>query len=66
LRSIALGSDAETSLAPRTYKQAKEQWERTYVEELLRAAGGNVTAAAKQARLDRAAFYRLLWRHGMR
>jgi transcriptional regulator with PAS, ATPase and Fis domain len=66
-RSLALaGSDVEPSPQPRTYKQAKEQWERTYVEELLRAAGGNVTAAAKEAKLDRAAFYRLLWRHGMR
>jgi DNA-binding NtrC family response regulator len=66
-RSLAMpGGEAEASPGPRTYKQAKEQWERTYVEQLLRAAGGNVTAAAKEAKLDRAAFYRLLWRHGMR
>jgi DNA-binding NtrC family response regulator len=66
-RSLAMpGGEPEASPGPRTYKQAKEQWERTYVEQLLRAAGGNVTAAAKEAKLDRAAFYRLLWRYGMR
>jgi transcriptional regulator with PAS, ATPase and Fis domain len=66
-RSLAMaGTAAEPSPAPRSYKQAKQQWERAYVEELLRAAGGNVTAAAKEAGLDRAGFYRLLWRHGMR
>jgi len=52
--------------APVSYKEAKERWERAYVEELMRAADGNVAAAAREARLDRAAFYRLLWRHGMR
>jgi transcriptional regulator with PAS, ATPase and Fis domain len=66
-RSLALAGNADAPLpAPRSYKQAREQWERTYVAELLRAADGNVTAAARQAGLDRAAFYRLLWRHGMR
>jgi two-component system response regulator GlrR len=64
-RSLAL---PESSAAPavRSYKQAKQQWERTYVEELLRVAGGNVTAAARDAGLDRAAFYRLLWRYDLR
>jgi DNA-binding NtrC family response regulator len=66
-RSLALGgSDDAPAPAARSYKQAKEQWERAYVAELLRAADGNVTAAARDAGLDRAAFYRLLWRHGMR
>jgi two-component system response regulator GlrR len=69
-RSLAVPRDeatqAEATRAPRSYKQARALWERTYVEELLRAAGGNVTAAARDAGLDRAAFYRLLWRHGMR
>jgi transcriptional regulator of acetoin/glycerol metabolism len=51
---------------PASYKAAKERWEHAYVEELLRASEGNVAAAAREAKLDRAAFYRLLWRHGMR
>jgi two-component system, NtrC family, response regulator GlrR len=66
-RALALAPGMATdAAAPRSYKQAKERWERTYVEALLRNAHGNVTAAAREAGLDRAAFYRLLWRHGMR
>jgi DNA-binding NtrC family response regulator len=51
-------------------KSARESWSRTlerrYVEALLRASGGNVTAAARAAAVDRMYFYRLLWRHGLR
>jgi transcriptional regulator with PAS, ATPase and Fis domain len=67
-RSMALSGtpSMEPASEVRSYKQAKQRWEHAYVEELLRAAGGNVTAAAREAGLDRAAFYRLLWRHGMR
>jgi DNA-binding NtrC family response regulator len=66
-RGLALsGTSSEPVGAPVSYKEAKERWERAYVEELMRAADGNVAAAAREARLDRAAFYRLLWRHGMR
>ncbi len=69
-RSLAIPAEPSLAQPPhaqeRSYKQAKQQWERTYVEELLRAAAGNVTAAARQAGLDRAAFYRLLWRHNLR
>jgi DNA-binding NtrC family response regulator len=66
-RGLALSGTASAPVgAPVSYKEAKERWERAYVEELMRAAGGNVAAAAREARLDRAAFYRLLWRHGMR
>jgi transcriptional regulator with PAS, ATPase and Fis domain len=67
-RALALSgtAGAPTPAPPASYKEAKERWERAYVEELLRVADGNVAAAAREARLDRAAFYRLLWRHGMR
>ncbi len=67
-RGLALSgtSSAEAVGAPVSYKEAKERWERAYVEELMRAADGNVAAAAREAKLDRAAFYRVLWRHGMR
>ena len=56
----------ERAGATASYKQARARWERAYAEELLRAADGNVAAAARQAGLDRAAFYRLLWRHGLK
>ncbi|MCA1663148.1 MAG: sigma 54-interacting transcriptional regulator [Myxococcales bacterium] len=67
-RSLALSGTAEAPPrdGPASYKAARDRWERAYVEELLRAADGNVAAAAREAKLDRAAFYRLLWRHGMR
>jgi DNA-binding NtrC family response regulator len=54
----------------RPLKIARERWsralERRYVEELLRRHGGNVSAAARAAEVDRMHFYRLLWRHGLR
>jgi two-component system, NtrC family, response regulator GlrR len=66
-RGLALsGTSSEPVGAPMSYKEARDRWERAYVEELLRAADGNVAAAAREAKLDRAAFYRVLWRHGMR
>jgi DNA-binding NtrC family response regulator len=68
-RNVALADAAHQvadQTSPRSYKQARLHWERAYVEELLRATGGNVTAAAREAGLDRAAFYRVLWRHGIR
>jgi len=50
-------------------KTAREQWvrplEREYLEGILRRHDGNVSAAARAAGVDRATFYRLLWRHGM-
>jgi len=54
----------------RPIKEARQDFvrafERRYLEELLAACGGNVTAAARQAGVDRIHFYRLLWRHGLR
>ncbi len=54
----------------RPLKIARESWnralERKYVEEILRRANGNVTAAAEAAGVDRMYFYRLLWRHDLR
>jgi DNA-binding NtrC family response regulator len=51
-------------------KVARERWtralERRYVEALLARHGGNVTAAARGAGVDRMHFYRLLWRYGLK
>ncbi len=45
---------------------ASRAFERRYVEAALARAGGNVTAAARAAEVDRMYFYRLLWRHGLK
>jgi DNA-binding NtrC family response regulator len=41
-------------------------FERRYLRELLARSGGNVSAAARAAGVERPYFYRLLWRHGLR
>jgi len=52
------------------FKQAKqrliERFERPYLEQLLAQSGGNVSAAARQAGLDRVHLLKLLRRHGLR
>jgi len=52
------------------FRDARDKWlnhfERRYLEKLVSEHGGNVSAAARAAKLDRAYFYRLLWRHGLR
>jgi transcriptional regulator with PAS, ATPase and Fis domain len=54
----------------RPLKVAREQWtrafERRYVEGMLQKHDNNVTAAAREAGVDRMYFYRLLWRYGLR
>jgi DNA-binding NtrC family response regulator len=47
-------------------EQVVRDFERRYLEEVLRQQEGNVTAAARVAGVDRAFFYRLLARHGLR
>ena len=51
-------------------KEARNRWvqmfESRYLAELLRAHGGNVSAAARAAGIDRVHFYRLLGRAGLR
>ena len=42
------------------------QFEREYLEQLLAAHRGNVSAAARTAGIDRIHLYRLLWRAGLR
>jgi two-component system response regulator HydG len=44
---------------------ARARFERRYLSEVLEAARGNLTAAAKQAGMDRSNFRRLLKRHGI-
>ncbi len=52
------------------FKEAKDQiiadFERAYLSELLRWAGGNVSKAARKAQLDRMHLHRLFQRYGLR
>jgi DNA-binding NtrC family response regulator len=54
----------------RSFKDGKEDliadYERRYLEALLQWAGGNVTKAARKARIDRMSLYRLMQRHGVK
>ena len=51
-------------------KEAKEQWmavlEASYLRDLLDRHGGNVSAAAKAAGIDRKTFHRLINKHGLK
>lgn len=47
----------------RLKKQWTDQFEQDYIQKLLQKNNGNVTAAAKEAGLDRSNFLRLLRRH---
>jgi two-component system response regulator GlrR len=44
---------------------AKRDFERNYVEELLRSTGGSITEAARLAGRNRSDFYKIVQRHGV-
>jgi DNA-binding NtrC family response regulator len=46
--------------------EARTRFERTYLEQLLEATGGNLSQAARQAGMDRSNFRRLLERYELR
>jgi DNA-binding NtrC family response regulator len=60
---------AEPSVAGSKFREGRakaiEMFERTYVQDLLRKHGGNVTRAALEARKDRRAFGRLIRKYGI-
>jgi transcriptional regulator with GAF, ATPase, and Fis domain len=51
------------------FREAKERliaaWERDYVTQLLRRAGGNVSRAAREGGIDRVYLHRLMKKHGI-
>ena len=61
---------ARAAAADLPFKEAKDQviaeFERAYLSELLRWAGGNVSKAARKAQLDRMHLHRLFQRYGLR
>jgi two-component system, NtrC family, response regulator GlrR len=61
------GPPVDPSLPFRTARDRWLRWfERRYLEDLLRAHGDNVSAAARSAGVDRVYFHRLLRRVGLR
>ena len=54
----------------RSFRDGKEDlvagYERRYLEALLAWADGNVTKAARKARIDRMSLYRLMQRHDVK
>jgi transcriptional regulator with PAS, ATPase and Fis domain len=67
--------DADQSTTPsidatQSLRTVRERWvhhiERQYLERLLAAHGGNVSAAARTAEVDRVHLHRLIVKHGMR
>ena len=74
-REIPKSKDSVGDTAPEVdfslpYSDAKarvvQQFERRYLKHVLDAAGGNVSKAARLARMDRMHFHRLLQRHELR
>jgi two-component system, NtrC family, response regulator GlrR len=63
-------SGGTSDAAPGNLRSARQSWlrefEKRYLEELLAQNGGNVSAAARSAGIDRKYLYRLLWRNGLR
>lgn len=65
----SVGAPGRGPLLP-SFREAKrdvvERFERSYLGDLMRRHGGNVTAAAQQAGMLRSALQRLLRKHGLR
>ncbi|MBX3270716.1 MAG: sigma-54-dependent Fis family transcriptional regulator [Sandaracinaceae bacterium] len=61
LAHVALGGEEE--LAP--LREARERFDRLYLEEALRRAKGNVSAAARMAGRNRTDLHALIKRHGL-
>jgi transcriptional regulator with PAS, ATPase and Fis domain len=63
-------TDPPTIRGDEPLRTARDRWveffERRYLRDLLDRAGGNVSAAALTAGVDRAYLYRMLWRNGLR
>jgi transcriptional regulator with GAF, ATPase, and Fis domain len=70
-RAALLGWTPEPAAANAqlSYQQAKERavwaWERTWVEELVRAHGGNLSRAARAAKMGRSNLREIARRHGV-
>ena len=64
-----LGDDDQDYMAQFSYREAKEKmlasFNRTYLKNVLKQAGGNISFAAEKAGMDRSNFKKLLRRYGV-
>jgi len=69
LKSVVSPFQAPSGSGIASYMDLKKKWsdsfEREYLSSALNRHGGNVSAAAREAKLDRSNFLRLLRRHGL-
>jgi two-component system response regulator HydG len=56
---------AESGSGEGSYRKARDAWEKRFLEDVLREAGGQVTRAAELAGLHRSTFYEKLARYGL-
>jgi two-component system, NtrC family, response regulator HydG len=61
--SSRLRAAVELSLS---FSEARQRFERTYIDRVLEDSGGNLSQAARRSGMDRSNFRRLLERHGVR
>jgi two-component system response regulator GlrR len=62
-RALANQTQGGTGMLP--FDEARRQFERDYLTQLLKLTGGNVSQAARLAQRNRTDFYALLGRHGI-
>ncbi|HMG52444.1 MAG TPA: sigma 54-interacting transcriptional regulator [Kofleriaceae bacterium] len=62
-RAAVIGWQRDETAEPLTYQDAKDRWERTWIEGLVRAHGGNLSRAARAARMGRSHLRELLRRY---
>jgi two-component system response regulator GlrR len=48
-----------------SFKEAKRQFEKQYISQVLRVSGGNISRAARLAKKDRKDFYDVMRRNGI-
>ena len=63
LEDMGAGVVASADLPP--LREARERFDRLYLEEAMRRSGGNVSAAARLAGRNRTDFHALLRRHSL-
>ena len=54
------------AVADVTFNEARQRFERTYLDQVLQDSAGNLSQAARRSGMDRSNFRRLLERHGVR